>query len=153
MKSFLIRWLATSVGVLVAGVLVGDIHLGGALGTVIGPPLAGLALALFNTALRPSLLAIALPLMVRTLGFFYLVVNVLLLKLVCWAVGLIVPGFGISGIAGAFWGSIWIGLVSFGLNLWLNPGQSMVRVFTSRQESMEGENPQIKPVKGRVIEQ
>jgi len=148
MKSFVIRWLATSVGVLVASVLVSDIHLGG----ILGAPLAGLLLALFDLVLRPWLLAISMPLVVRTLGFFYLVLNVLLLKAVGWIVGAIVPGFAIAGIAGAVWGALWIGLVSFGLTLWLNPGQGGIRIVRRRQEPMEGGSSQIKAVKGRVIE-
>jgi len=63
-----------------------------------------------------------------------------------------VPGFAIAGIAGAVWGALWIGLVSFGLTLWLNPGQGGIRIVRRRQEPMEGGSSQIKAVKGRVIE-
>ena len=148
MRPFLIRWLTTTLAVFAASLVVSGLD-----GTVLSFFGAGLLLTLLNAAVRPALLALSLPLIVRSLGLFYLVLNAVLLKLVGW----IVPGFHVEGIGGALWGSIWIGLASWGFNLWLN-NQARIQIVTRRDIPDSVEPPlahdtsEMKTVKGRVIE-
>jgi len=78
MKSFLKRWMITTLGVLVAIQIVPGIQY-----TRTGLVVATLLLALLNVVVRPILIVFALPLVVLTLGLFVFIINALLL----WWVG------------------------------------------------------------------
>ncbi len=69
---------------------------------------AALVLGLVNTFVRPIVALIALPITVLTLGLFALVINALMIYLV----DLIVPGFIVHGLWGAFLASLIISLIS-----------------------------------------
>ena len=63
---------------------------------------AGLVVGLVNAIVKPILQVISLPITILTLGFFYLVVNGLMLMLV----SAIVPGFTVTGFWTAFFAAI-----------------------------------------------
>jgi len=69
---------------------------------------AAVVLGLINATLKPVLQIISLPITFLTLGFFYLVVNALMLMLV----SALVPGFSISGFWTAFFAAIVLGLLN-----------------------------------------
>ena len=70
--------------------------------------LSALLLGLVNAILRPILIFVTFPLTVVTLGIFLLVINALMILLVAR----IVSGFTVSGFWTAFFGSIFVSLVS-----------------------------------------
>ncbi|HYE32311.1 MAG TPA: phage holin family protein [Methylomirabilota bacterium] len=103
-KSFLVRWAITSVGVLVASKIVRGIRVD-ALDSLI---VAALLLGFFNAVLRPIMMVLTFPLLIVTLGLFTFVINALMLALTAW----LLPGFSVSGFWSAFIGSIVISIVS-----------------------------------------
>jgi putative membrane protein len=136
MRSFVFRWLTTTVAVMVAASVPLGIRYDSA-GSLIG---AALLLGILNAFVRPVLLILSAPLILLTLGFFILVVNGLLL----WFVPNIVPGFHVDNFGSAFWGAIVVGLVSWMLSAFFRGSDGRVHVLTH--------HTQIKRVQGRVIE-
>ena len=103
---FAIRWLACALGLWVAAALLGPnrLSVGDSWTTVV---LAGLFLALVNTALKPLVIVLSLPAIILTLGLFMLVVNGFLILLAGWLYGpLYVENFGVAVIAGIIVGFI-----------------------------------------------
>jgi putative membrane protein len=108
MKSFLKRWIITTLAVLVA------IHIvpGLSYDTPSGLLIATLLLGLLNAVVRPILILFALPLVVLTLGLFIFVINALLLMFV----GHILKDFHVASFWAALWGSVIISVVAILLN-------------------------------------
>jgi putative membrane protein len=69
-----------------------------------------LVLALANALLRPVLALLTFPLIILTLGFFYLVINIAMVALAEW----VAPNFSIDG----FWSYVGTVVVIWGVN-WL----------------------------------
>ena len=136
MRHFVIRWFITTVAVMVAASLLSGIRYDNA-GALIG---AALLLGILNAFVRPVLLILGAPLILLTLGFFILIVNGLMLYWVPSVVG----GFHVDGFSSAFWGAIWIGIVSWLLSAFFRGSDGRVHVLTH--------HTQIKRVQGRVIE-
>lgn len=139
MKTFLTRWLVTTIAVAVAAKVTG-MHAEGLLPLIF----AALLLGIVNAVIRPVLLLLSLPFIVVTLGFFILVVNALLL----WTVGKLVPGFHVDGFWTAFFGSIVVTIVSWLLNAIFGGGDTQQQIAVRRTETVGG----IKRVEGRVID-
>lgn len=112
MRSFLIRWLTTALGIGVAAQLLPGIQVDGLWPTIV----AALLLGLVNATLRPILLLITLPLTVLTLGLFALIINGAMLALVAS----LVKGVHVSGFGSAILGGVIISLVGT-LLTWLLP--------------------------------
>ena len=93
MKSFLLRWIITTLAVQVAAQIVPGITWD----TWSGLLVATLLLGLLNAFVRPVLIFFALPLVVLTLGLFIFVINALLLYWVGHSQGL---------SCGHFWGCV-----------------------------------------------
>jgi len=74
---------------------------------------AALVMGLINVTIKPLAQLISLPITVLTLGFFYLVINALMLLLVGW----LVPGVTIGGFWTAFFAAIVLSILNaiFGL--------------------------------------
>ena len=97
MLRFTVRWLATALGIGVAGSLLPGIQVDGA-GAAI---LTALLLGLINVTIRPVLLILTLPLTLLTFGAFALVINGALFALAARFVeGVHLAGFG-SAVLGA----------------------------------------------------
>jgi len=107
LKTFLQRWIITTLAVAVAANVVQGISY-----DWIGLLLASLLLGILNAFLRPLLLFLSLPLLLVTLGLFTLVINALLLFLV----GHILTSFRVESFGAAFWGALVISLVSMAVN-------------------------------------
>ena len=139
MKSFLTRWLATTIAVAVAA-QVTDIRADGWLPLVI----AALLLGIMNAVIRPVLLLLSLPFILVTLGFLILVVNALMLLLV----GKLVPGFHVEGFWTAFFGALIISIVNWALSAVFKGNDGQYHVMTHHSEVRTG----MKRVEGRVID-
>jgi putative membrane protein len=122
-KDFLKRWAITTVAVLVAAAVLPGIRFE----TVQGLLLATLLLGLLNAFIRPLLTLLTLPLVLVTLGFFYLIINATLL----YVVGRI-KVFHVDNFWTAFWGGLIISFVTLVLNSLLGGGNTSVRVQRGR---------------------
>ena len=136
MRHFVFRWLATTVGVMVAASIISGIRYD-TVGSLIA---AALLLGILNAFVRPVLLILGAPLILLTLGIFILIINGLMLY---WVPG-IVSGFHVDGYGSAFWGAIVIGIISWLLSAFFRGSDGRVHVLTH--------HTQIKRVQGRVIE-
>ena len=110
---FLLSWLlnAISLAILVYGISP-LFHIGVHASTIGAVIIAALVFGIVNAIVRPIAVLVSIPLIVVTLGLFLFVVNALLL----WLVGAIVPCFQVDGFWAAFWGAIWLGIISWVVN-------------------------------------
>ncbi len=122
LKDFLVRWINTIAGVVVASYLIRPgIHWQKPLDLAV----AAFLLGILNAFLRPALVILTLPLMLLTLGLFTLVINGLLLWFVGW---LLAPSFVVADFKSAFWGALVITLVGFCLNLMTGTSNARIKV-------------------------
>ena len=126
LKKFLKSWLITTFAVLVTVII---LHKRMHYGTPVDLFIAAFLLGILNAFLRPLLFLIALPLLIRTLGLFMVVINGFLLYLVH---GLMGSRFHIDGFGWAMLASILIGLISFPLNLLTGNSTSQIVVQRKR---------------------
>ena len=136
MTAFVIRWLVTTIAVLVAAHLVPGIGYDG-WGALLG---ASLLLGIINAFVRPILLLLSLPFIIVTMGLFIFVVNALLLLLV----SKIVPAFHVAGFWSAFFGAIIISVVSWILSSFFRGSDGKIHVITHHTA--------VKQANARVIE-
>ena len=139
MKSFLTRWLATTIAVGIA-VKMTDMTTDGWFPLVF----AALLLGVINAIIRPVVMLLSLPFILVTLGFFILIVNALML----WFVGKIVPGFHIDDFTTAFFGALIISIVNWALSAVFKDNDGHYQVMTHHSEARTG----MKRVEGRVVE-
>ncbi|HEV8184530.1 MAG TPA: phage holin family protein [Chthoniobacterales bacterium] len=135
MRHFVVRWLVTSVAVLITSALIPGIRYD-SISALLG---AALLLGILNAFVRPVLLLLTAPLILLTMGLFILVVNGLMLRFV----PSFVPGFHVETFGSAFWGAILIGLISWIFSAFFRGSDGRVHVLTHHS--------QIKRVEGRVI--
>lgn len=136
MTAFVIRWLVTTVAVLIAAHLIPGISYEG-WGALLG---ASLLLGIINAFVRPILLLLSLPWIILTMGLFIFVINALLLMLV----SKIVPAFQVTGFWSAFFGAIVISFVSWLLSSFFRGSDGKFHVITHHAA--------IKRANARVIE-
>jgi putative membrane protein len=86
-----IAWAINLVALWVADALWGSVSINGWAAFLIGSAVLGIA----NAIVKPLLAILTLPLIIVTLGFFYLIINIAMLALAEW----IAPNFSIDG----FW--------------------------------------------------
>ena len=113
MMRALLQVVLNGVAVLIAANLVPGIHYTGSL---LGLLLVGLVIGLVNLIVKPIVTFFSFPLIVVTLGLFYLVINGLMLYLAAW---LVPHHLQVNGCGAAILGGVIIALVN-----WL------VRAFT-----------------------
>ena len=114
---FMLRWIITAVAVAAAVWLVPGVEVSSATESWVGIAVFALFLALLNLSIKPILQFLSLPITCLTLGFFYLIVNTLMLYLAAWiATGLFDTGIVINSFGSAFVASIVISIVSAILN-------------------------------------
>lgn len=105
MPGILIRWLVTTLAILIVPHLISGVTVESA-GTAI---LGGAILGILNALVRPVLVILTLPLSIFTLGFFILVINALMFQLA----GALVPGFHVASFWSAFFAAIIVSIVSW----------------------------------------
>lgn len=114
MAGLLVRWLLNAIALAILVYWIAPFfHIGVHADTWVAVIIAALAFGVINAVIRPIATIISIPLIVVTLGLFLFVLNALLL----WLVGAIVPGFHVNGFWAAFWGAIWLGIISWLINL------------------------------------
>lgn len=110
---FVLRWIVTAVAVAAAVWVVPGIEVSSATESWVGVAVFSLFLALLNMSIKPILQILSLPITCLTLGFFYLVVNTLMIYLASWlADSLFGAGIVIDSFGSAFVASIVISVVS-----------------------------------------
>jgi putative membrane protein len=110
---FLISWLLNAISFAILTYWIAPLfHIGIHADTVTALIIAALVFGIINAVIRPLATILSIPLIIVTLGLFLFVLNALLL----WLVGGIVPGFHVYGFWAAFWGAIWLGIISWAVN-------------------------------------
>ena len=108
MPGILIRWLVTTLAILMITHLISGVRVEG-----IGSALAAAAiLGILNALIRPILIILTLPLTIVTLGLFILVINALLFQFAGW----VVSGLHIDSFWSALFGSLIVSIVSWIMN-------------------------------------
>src|SRR5260221_2588601 len=123
MQPFLLRWIVTSLAVMVVSWIFPNlISIHGASALLGG----SLLLGIINALVRPFLLLLSLPFIIVTMGLFIFVVNALLLLLV----SSMVPQFHVDGFWDAFFASILISIVSWPLRSFFRTSDGHLRPIT-----------------------
>lgn len=113
---FFIRWIVTAIAVAAAVWLVPGVSIIGSQ-IWVGVLFLSLILSLINMSIKPILQILSLPVSVITLGFFYLIVNTLVLYLAVWlANALFGIGIEIATFGSAFVAALVISIVSVIMN-------------------------------------
>jgi len=122
-----IAWGISAAALWVAGALWDGVRIHGWTAFLIGGAVLGIA----NTVIKPVLAVLTLPLIIVTLGFFYLLINVAMVALAVW----ITPDFSIDG----FWSYVGTVVVVWAVN-WIAgqvlgdvDGRTRTRVIVSRR--------------------
>jgi putative membrane protein len=127
MAGILIRWLITTVAILIIPHLISGVQVD-SLGTALW---AAAILGILNALIRPVLFLLTLPLTILTLGLFILVINALLFQLA----GALVSGFHVASFWSAFFASIIVSLVSWIMSSMVAGGGGETTVFVRRWDN------------------
>jgi len=121
MRNFVIRVVVAAFALWAATGLVDGVDVGGGTATSRFLTLLGVAVlfGLVNAIVKPVVSLFSIPVIVLTLGFFYLVVNALMLWLTSAIAGALDLPFSVSGFGAAFWGALVVSIVSWALGLLL----------------------------------
>ena len=101
---FIVAWAINVLALWVADGLWDGVAISGVAAFLIGGAVLGIA----NTLLKPVLAVLTLPLIIVTLGFFYLVINIAMVALAEW----VAPRFSIDG----FWSYVGTVVVVWAVN-------------------------------------
>lgn len=112
MKGILIKWIISSLAILIVTYTVKGIEVASLLTAI----LAAFVLGIINVYLRPFIILITLPINIFTLGIFTFFIN----GFFFYMVSKIVKGFVITGFWPAFFGSLLFSTISFLLSLLIN---------------------------------
>jgi putative membrane protein len=100
-----VAWAINAAALWAADAIWGSVRIHGWAAYLIGSAVLGIA----NTILKPVLALLTLPLIIVTLGFFYLVINIAMVALAEW----VAPNFSIDG----FWTYVGVVVVVWAVNL------------------------------------
>jgi putative membrane protein len=113
LAGFLISWLLNAISLAILTYWIAPFfRIGIHTDSMTALVIAALVFGVINAVVRPLATILSLPFIILTLGLFLFVLNALLL----WLVGAIVPGFHVFGFWAAFWGAIWLGIISWVIN-------------------------------------
>jgi putative membrane protein len=112
MRGIILRWLTLTGAILLSAYLFDGIRVSGFFSALLAAGLLGILNAFF----RPIALILTLPINILSLGLFTFVINALMLKM---ASG-VISGFEVYGFWTAVFGSLFISLISWGLNTFIN---------------------------------
>jgi len=104
MRSLLINWLLSALGLFLVAHLVPGFEVSGFMSAL----LAAVVVGFVNSTLGLFLKIVTFPLTILTLGIFWFVINALMLELASW----LVPGFYVRGFLSAFLGAIVLSLIN-----------------------------------------
>jgi len=103
--NFLVNILISAIAVLISDFFIPGIRVEGIVEAII----FAVVLSFLNRIIKPILVVLTLPITILTLGFFYLIINVLMVYLAAWIVS---PGFEVSGFLSALLFSILLSIVN-----------------------------------------
>ncbi len=107
----IIRWIFTSLALVVAAEVVPGIRVGHDAWTAVA--VMALILGLVNVTVRPILKLLSCPLIILTLGLFALLINAFAFLLASWiAADFFHVDFQVRSLMAAFWGSLIVSAVS-----------------------------------------
>jgi putative membrane protein len=124
MQGFLVRAALVALGLWLATVWVPGVTIDGPLTLI----LAGVALGIVNSVVRPIAIVLTLPMTIVTLGLFVLVINAGMVALVAW----MLPGMHVAGFWAAFWAAALVSLVSM-LGSWFVGPKGKIEVIVKRR--------------------
>lgn len=127
MAGILIRWLLTTVAILIVPHLISGVRVD-SLGTALW---AAAILGILNALIRPVLFLLTLPLTILTLGLFILVINALMFQLA----GALASGLHVDSFWSAFFASIIVSLVSWIMSSVVAGGGGETTVFVRRWDN------------------
>ena len=127
MPGILIRWLITTLAIMMVPYLVSGVRLD-SFGSAL---LAAAILGVLNAVVRPVLLLLTLPLTIVTLGLFILVINALMFQLA----GALVSGLHVASFWSAFFASIIVSLVSWIMSFMVAGGGGETTVLVKRWDN------------------
>ncbi len=130
MIGFFLRWSMNLLALVIAAALIRGIRIQS---IEMGILAAGI-LGVVNAVIRPVVLLLTLPINLLTLGFFTLVINAAMLKLV----SALVPGLIIESFSAAFFGALIISLTSWLLNLFIGGDGKVVFIRKAGKNSGNG---------------
>ncbi|MBA4022519.1 MAG: hypothetical protein C0482_09145 [Gordonia sp.] len=114
---FAARLLINAVAIWIAAALVGGISIAtddrDTAAQILVVLFIALVFTIVNTAIKPIVQLLSLPLLILTLGLFTLVINALMLLLTAWVTETTDFGLSVDGFWTAIWGSIIISIVNF----------------------------------------
>jgi putative membrane protein len=110
----LLNWLLSALAVWIVAHVVPGFYVSGFMAALI----AALVIGFINATVGMLLKILTFPLTLLTLGFFWLVINALMLEL---ASALLSPGFQVRGFLAAFLGAILLSVVNVLLKWLVNP--------------------------------
>src|SRR5207247_5201622 len=103
--SLVVAWGINAAALWLADALWDSVTINGWTAYIVGAAVLGIA----NTVIKPVLAVLTLPLIIVTLGFFYLVINIAMVALAEW----IAPNFSIDG----FWTYVGVVVIVWLVNL------------------------------------
>jgi len=112
MKGLLIRWIINALAL----ILISQVIKGIEVDNILAAFVAAAVLGVINAILRPILLLVTLPITILTLGLFALVINGFMLYLA----GNLVKGFHVYGFWSAVFGALFLSLISWIANAFIN---------------------------------
>lgn len=112
MKGIGIRWLILTVAIIITSYLIDGI----VVSNLFSAFLAAMMLGILNAFLRPLLIILTLPINILSFGIFTLVINAFMLELA----SVLIPGFEVHGFWAAVFGTIFISLISWLINVFIN---------------------------------
>ncbi|MGB6067399.1 MAG: phage holin family protein [Desulfomonilaceae bacterium] len=124
MAGILIRWLITTVAILIVPYLISGVRVD----SVWTALWAAAILGILNALIRPILFILTLPLTILTLGLFILVINALMFELA----GALVSGLHVASFWSAFFASIIVTIVSWIMSSLVAGGGGETTVFVRR---------------------
>jgi putative membrane protein len=104
----LFAWAVNALALWIANGLFSGVDIHGAAAYIVGSAVLGIA----NTIVKPILAILTLPLILVTLGFFYLLINVAMVALAEW----IAPNFSVDG----FWSYVGVVFIVWLVNWAMN---------------------------------
>ena len=109
----LLRWSANSLGLWIAGRLIGGVDHGDSLAVII---IAGLVLSLVNTLIKPLVVILSLPAILLSLGLFVVIIN----GFMVWLAANFVGDFEVATFGAAVLAGLVIGLVNYVVTMFLD---------------------------------
>lgn len=125
--SILIKWLISATALLLASALFPGISITSLWVAL----LVAFFLGILNALVRPVLVLLTLPITVLTLGLFIFVIN----ALIFWFVASFVEGFKVDGFLWAFVGALFVSVVSWAMNQFIDKDKKRHRKAYTRKDN------------------